>query len=63
MWALLSTRVRTWLAVAVLVPIIRAVLRQIAARRPGSPMAARLNQTDQFLGRFGKQGKQRRRRR
>lgn len=60
MWALLSTRVRTWLAVAVLVPIIRAVLRKVAGRNPTSPMAGRLRQTDDFLGRFGKQRKRRR---
>jgi hypothetical protein len=63
MWVLLSSRLRTWLALAVLLPLVRAVLRRIAAARPGSPLAARLVQVDAFLARAGGRGRGRRGRR
>jgi hypothetical protein len=32
MWALLSTRLRTWLLLAVALPLLRAILQRLAAR-------------------------------
>lgn len=60
MWVLLSTRLRTWLALAILLPLVRKVLRGVAARRPDSPLAGRLRQADELLARFGNRGRRRR---
>jgi hypothetical protein len=61
MWALLSSRLRTWLLFAVAVPAIRTAVR-IAARRaaaanPGGRGARVLGQADSTLTRFSRRGR------
>ncbi|MDQ1718250.1 MAG: hypothetical protein QOE71_4192 [Pseudonocardiales bacterium] len=50
MWMLLSTRLRTWLALAVALPVARMVLRRLAARatrqNPNSRLTGLLNRGD-----------------
>ena len=57
MWVLLSSRLRTWVALAVAIPVSRFVLRRVgdrvAAGNPGSRTAAVLRRADSTLGRFG----------
>lgn len=53
MWVLLSSRLRTWLAVAVAVPLARAVVHRAAAaaagKDPDSPAAKLLHRADTAL--------------
>ena len=61
MWALLSTRLRTWLLLAVAVPAVRTAVR-IAARRaaaanPGGRAARLLGHADSTLTRFSRRGR------
>ena len=41
MWALLSSRLRTWLLFALLVPVVRRIVRVLADRRERSAPNAR----------------------
>ena len=53
MWALLSTRLRTWLAFVVLVPIVRGLVHRFAKRaadrNPQGTSAAALAKADNAL--------------
>ena len=52
MWVLLSSRVRTWLLLAVLVPVARRALRQVAERTaPVSRATRTLHAADSALSR------------
>jgi len=55
-WVLLSSRLRTWLLLAVALPLFRAVIRRSSAaasrRNPGSPAAGALRSLDSGLGRL-----------
>jgi hypothetical protein len=55
-WVLLSSRLRTWLLLAVAVPIFRAVIRRASAsatrRNPGSAAAGALRSLDTGLSRL-----------
>jgi hypothetical protein len=55
MWVFLSRRLRMWLAAAVLLPVLRAVLHRVAQRqarrRPDSLRAKGLRRADQALAR------------
>jgi hypothetical protein len=64
-WVLLSSRLRTWLLLAVAVPVLRAVVRRLAARtaerNPGSASAGALGSLDRTLSRLNRRGRSRRR--
>jgi hypothetical protein len=66
-WVLLSSRLRTWLLLAIAVPILRTVLRRAstsAARRdPNSSAARALRSVDSGLSRFDRRERRERRRR
>ena len=56
MWALLSSRLRTWLFLAVAIPVIRRVVARVAAARDRSHPRARstsaLRRADALLARL-----------
>lgn len=56
MWALFSTRLRTWLLVAIAVPVARAVIgpttRHAAARNPDGTTSRVLTRADATLARW-----------
>ncbi len=56
MWALLSTRLRTWLLLAIAVPIARRILHRAALRaatkNPGSSTSTMLTRADGTLTRW-----------
>jgi hypothetical protein len=56
MWVFLSNRIRTWLVLAVAVPVARRVLNRIAAARaashPDARSTAALRHADSALGRL-----------
>jgi hypothetical protein len=64
MWVLLSSRLRTWLLLAIAVPAFRAALRRASAsaarRDPASPTARRLRSLDSGLSRFDRRDRRRR---
>jgi hypothetical protein len=66
-WVLLSSRIRTWLMLAVAVPILRAVLRRASAsatrRDPNSTAARALRTADSGLSRLDRRERRDRRRR
>jgi hypothetical protein len=53
MWLLLSTRLRTWLLIAVALPLARTLVHRAAAstqrRRPGTALTTWLHRTDATL--------------
>lgn len=53
MWAFLSSRLRTWLLIAVALPLVRALLRRISAaaerRRPGARSTRLVGRADSVL--------------
>jgi len=63
-WVLLSSRLRTWLLLAIALPTFRAVLRRAsssAARRDPSSTAARgLRSLETGLSRLDRRGRRRR---
>ena len=65
MWVLLSSRLRTWVLLAVAVPILRAVLRRAstsAARRdPNSGAARALRSAEAGLSRLDRRDRRQRR--
>jgi len=65
-WVLLSSRLRTWLMLAVAVPLLRAVLRRASAsaaqRDPGSRAARGLRSLDAGLSRLDRRERRQRRR-
>jgi hypothetical protein len=65
-WVLLSSRLRTWLVLAVAVPVVRAVLRRVSAsaaqRDPGSRAARGLRSLETGLGRLDRRQRRRDRR-
>lgn len=67
MWVLLSSRLRTWLMLAVAVPILRTVLRRAstsaAQRNPDSSAARALRTVDTGLSRFDRRERRQRRQR
>ena len=67
MWVLLSSRIRTWLMLAVAVPVLRAVLRRASAsatrRDPNSTAARVLRTADSGLSRLDRRERRDRRRR
>ena len=66
MWVLLSSRLRTWLLLAIAVPILRSVLRRAstsAARRdPSSTTARALRSAEAGLSRLDRRERRERRR-
>lgn len=66
MWVLLSSRLRTWLMLAVAVPLLRSVLRRASAsvtrRDPGSRAARGLRTVDAGLSRLDRRERRQRRR-
>ncbi|WP_375490179.1 hypothetical protein [uncultured Jatrophihabitans sp.] len=54
MWLFLSSRIRTWLLIAVALPVARSGVRRLAAaaesRSPGSRSAQLLRRTDSAVG-------------
>lgn len=66
MWVLLSSRLRTWLLIALAVPLLRALLRRVAAsadrRDAGSRTARGLHSLEAGLGRFDRRERHRQRR-
>ncbi len=56
MWALLSTRLRSWLLLAVALPLVRVVLGRLAdraqARRPGAAGTRLLTRAQLTVDRF-----------
>ncbi|MEO6500683.1 MAG: hypothetical protein ABIQ09_02085 [Jatrophihabitantaceae bacterium] len=64
MWVLLSSRLRTWLLLAIAVPAFRAALRRFSAsaarRDPNSTAARRLRSLDSGLSRFDRRDRRRR---
>ena len=67
MWVLLSSRIRTWLMLAVAVPVLRAVLRRASAsavrRDPSSTTARALRSVDSGLSRLDRRQRRERRQR
>jgi hypothetical protein len=65
-WVLLSSRLRTWLLLAVAVPVIRSVVRRASAaatrRNPGSAGAGALRSLDTALSRLDRRRSRRRER-
>jgi hypothetical protein len=64
MWLFLSRRIRMWLLLAIGIPVVRFVLRKIAARAAAhdstSRAASALNRADSALaGMRGRRGRQR----
>ncbi len=65
MWVLLSSRIRTWIALAIAVPIARSLVRRAAAvtarRNPNAPAARLLHQADIAItagsNRLGRRGR------
>ena len=66
MWLFLSRRIRTWLLLAVALPIGRAIIRRGAAytgaHYPTTPLSPMLNHVDGLLGSFARRGGRGRRR-
>jgi hypothetical protein len=66
-WVLLSSRLRTWLMLAVAVPVLRSILRRAAAsadrRDPRSKSARGLRTLDSGLSRLDRRERRERRRR
>jgi predicted metal-binding membrane protein len=64
MWVLLSSRLRTWLVLAIAVPLARAVLRRASAsasrRDPNSTAARGLRSMEAGLSRLDRRGRRRR---
>ena len=64
MWVLLSSRLRTWLLLAVALPLFRAVLRRssaVASRRdPESAVAGALRKLESGLSRLDRRRRSRR---
>ncbi len=64
MWLFVSRRIRTWLVLAVALPIVRAVIRRAAAytarRYPDTPIASVLTHVEVLLSSFA--GRRRRHR-
>jgi hypothetical protein len=64
-WVLLSSRLRTWLMLAIAVPILRTVLRRTsssaARRNPDSSAARALRSVDAGLSRFDRRERRARR--
>ena len=56
MWMLLSTRLRTWLLLAIGLPVARMLVRRLAAsaqaRRPQASSTTMLRHADAFLTRW-----------
>lgn len=67
MWVLLSSRLRTWLLLAVAVPVLRMVVRRASAaatrRNPGSAAAGALRSLDTALSRLDRRRSRRAERR
>ena len=66
MWVLLSSRLRTWLMLAVAVPVLRAVLRRASAtadrRDPTSTASRALRTAESGLSRLDRRQRRRDRR-
>jgi hypothetical protein len=64
-WVLLSSRLRTWLMLAIAVPVLRAVLRRASAsaarRNPSSTAARALRSADAGLSRLDRRQRRRER--
>lgn len=64
MWVLLSSRIRTWLMLAVAVPILRSVLRRASVsatrRDPNSTAARALRTADAGLSRLDRRQRRQR---
>ena len=64
MWVLLSSRLRTWLLLAIAVPILRSVLRRASAsaaqRDPSSTAARALRSAEAGLSRLDRRQRRRR---
>ncbi|HEX8092874.1 hypothetical protein [Jatrophihabitans sp.] len=64
MWVLLSSRLRTWLLLAIAVPVVRAVLRRASAsaarRDPSSAMARALRSAESGLSRLDRRKRRQR---
>ncbi len=54
MWALLSSRLRTWVLLSVIVPLIAAAARYAARRIEQSRGPSRLTQVLRSVGNFGR---------
>lgn len=52
MWALLSTRLRTWLLFAIAVPVVRSLVHRAAARSGTGTLGTLLRKADSTLIRF-----------
>jgi len=65
-WVLLSSRLRTWLMLAVAVPVLRAVLRRASAsatrRDPNSTASRALRSAESGLSRLDRRQRRRERR-
>jgi hypothetical protein len=65
-WVLLSSRLRTWLMLAVAVPVLRSILGRAAAsagrRNPGSKAARGLRSLETGLSRLDRRKRRRSRR-
>ncbi|UQX88443.1 hypothetical protein M6D93_00210 [Jatrophihabitans telluris] len=64
MWVFLSRRLRTWLALAVAIPLLRAVLRALGARsarrNPTSATTTTLRKAENFLAGLSSRSRRRR---
>jgi len=63
-WVLLSSRLRTWLLLAIAVPVVRVVLRRASAsatrRNPGSAAARALRTAESGLSRLDRRQRRQR---
>lgn len=63
MWALLSTRLRTWLLFAIAVPIARSAVRHVARRaadnNPDGQAARTLARADALIGKLDRRKRRR----
>lgn len=57
MWALLSTRLRTWLFFAIAVPVVRSLVHRAAARSGTGTLGNLLRRADSTLTRFSGRGR------
>ncbi len=66
MWVLLSTRLRTWLLVAIAVPVARALIhraaRRAAASKPDGTTSRALTRADTALTRWSTRRRERKQR-
>jgi len=64
MWVLLSTRLRTWLLLAIAVPVARSIIhraaQRAAAKDPGSGTSKMLTRADSTLSRWVARRRERR---